>query len=91
MIKHPPEFTDTDPRTMDVWLEVLRRMTPGERIDATLDLSNLALQMSDAGVRSVFPMADDREVRLRVAARHLSRDLMIRAYHWDLEAHGDAS
>jgi len=90
-MKHPLQFADTDPRALEVWLEVLRRMTPGERIAATLDLSDLALQMSDAGVRSVFPAADDREVRLRVAARHLSRDLMIRAYHWDPEAHGDAS
>lgn len=90
MATHPPEFTDTDPRAMEVWLDLLRQMTPGDRIAAALELSGFALQMSEAGVRSAFPSADDREVRLRVAARHLSRDWMIRAYQWDPEAHGNA-
>ena len=90
MTKHPPEFTDTDPRAMEVWLNLLRQMTPGERIAATFDLTSFALQMSAAGVRSVFPKADEREVLLRVAARHLPRDLMIRAYKWDPDANGHA-
>jgi hypothetical protein len=46
--------------------------------------------MSAAGVRSVFPDADDREVLLRVAARHLPRDLMIQAYRWDPDVNGNA-
>jgi len=90
MSRHPPEFTDTHPRAMEVWLDLLRRMTPGERIAAALDLTGFALQMSAAGVRSVFPDADDREVLLRVAARHLPRDLMIQAYRWDPDANGNA-
>jgi len=90
MMKHPPEFTDTDPQAMEVWLDLLRRMTPGERIAAAFDLTNFALQMNATGVRSAFPEADDREVLLRVAARHLPRDLMIRAYKWDPDANGYA-
>ena len=89
-MKHPPEFTDTDPRAMEVWLDRLRQMTPGERIAAALDLTSFALQMSAAGVRSVFPQADEHEVLLRVAARHLPRDLMVRAYKWDPNADGHA-
>jgi hypothetical protein len=38
----------------------------------------------------VHPQASDREVFLRVAARHLPRELMIRAYSWDPEIDGDA-
>jgi len=36
----------------------------------------------------MHPEASDREVFLRVAARHLPRDLMIRAYKWDPEVDG---
>ena len=86
MTKHPPEFTDTDPRAMEVWLGLLRHMTPGERIAAALDLTNFALQVNAAGIKSAFPQADDHEVLLRVAARYLPRDLMIRAYKWDPDA-----
>jgi len=89
-MKHPPEFTDTDPRAMEVWLDLLRKMTPGERIAATLDLSEFILRMSEIGVRSAFPTADDREVRMRVGARYLPRELMICAYNWDPESNGDS-
>jgi hypothetical protein len=44
--------------------------------------------MAAAGVRSRYPAADEREVFLRVAAQSLSRDEMIRAYHWDPQEHG---
>jgi len=90
MKKHPPEFTDTDPRAMEVWLDSMRRMTPGERLATALDLTNFALQISAAGVRLAFPEADEQEVLMRVAARHLPRDLMIRAYKWDPDANGHA-
>jgi hypothetical protein len=87
---HPEEFQDTEPRALEVWLELLRSKTPGERIAATLGLTSFALQMSEMGVRRMHPEASDREVFLRVAARHLPRDLMIRAYQWDPEIDGVA-
>jgi hypothetical protein len=87
---HPEEFTDTDPRAMEVWLELLRQKPPAERLAATLGLADLALKMAEAGVRKMHPQAPDREVFLRVAARHLPRELMIRAYGWDPETNGDA-
>ncbi|HXP83522.1 MAG TPA: hypothetical protein VN841_02310 [Bryobacteraceae bacterium] len=86
--RHPEEFQDTEPHALEVWLELLRSKTPGERIAATLGLTSFALQMSEMGVRRMHPEASDREVFLRVAARHLPRDLMIRAYKWDPEVDG---
>src|SRR5271156_406292 len=80
-----PSRSDTDPRAMEVWLDLLRRMTPAEKIEAVFNISQLAIDLSEAGVRMAYPEADDREVFLRTAARRLSRDLMIRAYGWDPE------
>jgi hypothetical protein len=88
---HSPEFQDTDPRAMEVWLSLHRKMTPGDKLIAVLDASALVLSMYEAGVRLQYPNASDREVLLRTAARHLSRDLMIRAYGWDPEGHEDPS
>jgi len=82
-VRHPREYTDTDPKAMEVWLDLLRKMTPGEKISAALGASQFVLQAYEMGVRRLHPNADDREVFLRVAARHLPRDLMIRAYGWD--------
>jgi len=87
---HPQEFTDTDPRAMEVWIDLLRQKAPGERLATTLALADLALKMAETGVRASHPHAPEREVFLRIAARHLPRELMIRAYGWDPELHGDA-
>jgi predicted RNA-binding Zn ribbon-like protein len=85
-VTHPPEFTDTDPRALEVWRNLLRSKTPGERLMMALQLSEMAIRMSEAGVRTQYPNASEREVFLRAAARRLPRDLMIRAYGWDPES-----
>lgn len=76
---------DTDPRAMEIWLGLLRRKTPGERIAIAFDLSDFAVRLSESGVRARFPEASEREIFLRSAALRLPRDLMIRAYGWDPE------
>jgi hypothetical protein len=82
---HPEEFTDTDPRAMEVWLELLRQMPAGEKLAVVLSGAQFVLQFYEMGVRRMHPQASDQEVLLRVAARHLPRELMIRAYGWDPE------
>lgn len=76
---------------MEVWLDLQRRMPAGEKIAAVLAASHLVLRMYEAGVRLQYPQASDREIFLRMAARHLDRDLMIRAYGWDPDLHADSS
>jgi hypothetical protein len=89
-MNHAPEYTDTDPKAMEVWLKVLRQMDSGEKLVQTMHLTNFALQLSEAGVRLAYPKASDREIFLRSAARRLPRELMIRVYGWDPEADGHA-
>lgn len=79
------EFADTDPRALEVFLSLQRRMPAGQKIATVFELTNMVLKLSEAGVRWAYPHADDREVFLRVAARHLDRETMIRAYGWDPE------
>jgi hypothetical protein len=86
MAHHPEDFTDTDPRAMEVWLNVLRGRTPEERIAMVFELTDFATRMAEAGVRARYPEASEREIFLRTAALRLPRDLMIRAYGWDPEA-----
>ena len=72
---------------MEVWLELLRRKTPGERMTTALELTDFALRMAESGIRANYPDASEREIFLRAAALRLPRDLMIRAYGWDPEQH----
>jgi hypothetical protein len=88
MTRHPPEFQDTDPAAMEVWLELLRKKPAGEKLAMVLELSGMAMELARAGERLTHPEASEREIFLRAASRWLDRDLMIRAYGWDPEAHG---
>ena len=90
-MRHPPGLTDTAPHAREVWMDVLRSKTPGERIAIAFNLTELALRMAESGVRARHPGASEREVFLRCAALRLPRDLMIRAYGWGPEAHSLAS
>lgn len=86
--RHPEEYTDTDQRTMEVWLNMLRAKTPGERMSMALELTNLTLRLSEAGVRSRYPQAGEKEIALRHAALRLPRETMIAAYGWDPDRDG---
>jgi hypothetical protein len=88
MIVHPREFEDTDPAAMEVWLDLLRKKTPGEKLAATLGLSRLAMELARAGERLKYPSASEREIFLRAASRWLDRETMIRVYGWDPPADG---
>jgi hypothetical protein len=90
-MRHPPGPDDTDPVAREVWLRVLREKTPGERIEIAFQLTELALQMAESGVRARYPEAGEREIFLRCAALRIPRDLMIRAYGWDPAEHEDAA
>lgn len=82
---HPEEFADTDPGVIEVWMDLLSRKTPGERIAMAFELSDFAVRVAESGVRARYPEASEREIFLRSAALRLPRDLVIRAYGWDPE------
>jgi len=52
------------------------------------EMARFMRALSEADVRANHPDAGEREVFLRAASRRLDRDLMIRAYGWDPQAHG---
>lgn len=41
---HPEEFTDTDPRAMEVWPELLGQMPAGEKLAVILNGAQFVLQ-----------------------------------------------
>jgi hypothetical protein len=88
-----PEFDwyrDTDPRALQVFLDLQRKMTVSEKFETIFGMMEMLWNLSEAGVRSIYPLADDREVFLRTAARRLDRETMIRVYGWDPRAHGES-
>lgn len=74
---------DTDPKALEVFLEIQRRRTPEQKLNDVFELSQGLFEMTKAGVRLRYPKADEREVFLRAVAMKTPRELMIKAYSWD--------
>jgi hypothetical protein len=89
-MEHPQPYSDTDPRAMEVWLDLLRKMPASKKLDSVFALNRLAIELSEAGVRMAYPEADDREIFLRAASRRLGPDFMKLAYGWDPNANEDS-
>ncbi len=80
-------FEDTDPAALEVFLGLHRKMTPGERVSRVFEMAAFVENLQRSSVRSMYPKADEREIFLRVAARRLDRETMIRVYNWDPDLH----
>lgn len=86
---HEPDFVrDTDSKSLEVFYEIQRRRSPGEKLNDVFELTDWMIQLAERGVRMRYPGIGEREVFLRAAALRIPRDLMIKAYGWDPEAHG---
>ena len=76
-------YEDTSPEALEVFIELHRKMTPGERVAHIFELTEFQDSLQQASVRSMYPDAGERGVFLRVAARRLDRETMIKVYGWD--------
>lgn len=86
----PEFFSDTDPKALAILIELQRRMTLAQKAALVFELSDMLLELSAQGVRQQYPEAEERELFLRMASRHLDRETMIRAYGWDPDDHDAA-
>ena len=75
-------WSDTSPEAMRVFVDLHRRMPVTQKAATVLEMTEMLYRLSLADVRRCYPQAGEREAFLRMAARRLDRDLMIRAYGW---------
>jgi hypothetical protein len=78
---------ETDPKALEAFIELHRRMTPGERVARIFEIVAFHEALLESSVSSMYPDADEREIFLRVAAKRLDRETMIKVYGWDPDLH----
>ena len=64
-MKQKPYTTDTSPEAYAVQLELIRRMSPLQRLKKTFALSRQVKQMALNAIRRRHPEFDEDEVRLK--------------------------
>jgi hypothetical protein len=75
-------YSDTDPKALKVFLDIQRSMTPTQKLRSVFDQIELVRGMTEALERQRNPAASDHEIFLRVTARRLDRETMLRVYGW---------
>jgi hypothetical protein len=75
-------YSDTDPKALEVFLQLQREMSPADKVAMVFRLTTMAMQLAEDDVRRCFPLASEREIFLRAAARRLDRETMLRVYGW---------
>lgn len=68
--------------------ELMRRLSPEQRLSMAFALTDAARQLVLADLRHRYPQADAEELRRRFIARVLPRQDVIRAYGFDPKAEG---
>jgi len=76
-------YSDTDPKALKVFIDLQRKMSPGDKIAAVFEMNEMLQLTTEAHERQLHPEASDREIFLRLASHHLDRETMIRVYGWD--------
>jgi hypothetical protein len=80
---------DTPPEIEEIVLERYRQMSPFEKLMQVFELNYRAQQMAALRIQAQYgPDLSERELRLRLAALWLDRELMIEAFGWDPEIEG---
>ena len=71
---------DTTPEAWRVFLEIQRRMSPGEKLARTLEFSETLRRLAEAAMRRRYPQAAEHEIFLRVTRQNLGGELFRKAY-----------
>jgi hypothetical protein len=83
-----PLSPDTTPDAQRKQVELLRRLSPSQKLSLAFALTDTMRELILADLRHRFPRADEAEIRRRFIARVLSREDVIRAYGFDPKTEG---
>lgn len=81
-------LSDTHPAIEVLLVKGYRAMSPSEKIDRVRAMTAAVQKLALADIRRRHPQADAREQALRLASRWIERELMLRAFGWDVQAQG---
>jgi len=77
-------FDDTPPEIEALLIAGYRAMSPAQRLERVGSLNRAVEALARARIKARYgPDLSERELRLRVGALRLSRDIMIRVFDWD--------
>ena len=83
-----PLSLDTTQQVQRKYFELLRRLSPEQKLSMAFALTDATRQLVLADLQYRFPEAGEDEIKRRFIARVLPRQDVIRAYGFDPKAEG---
>jgi hypothetical protein len=83
-----PPLSDTNPEVERVLIELYRRMPAWRKLQQVCELNRTLRELALGDIRHRHPLADAREVGLRLASRWLDAETMRAVYGWDPDKEG---
>jgi hypothetical protein len=83
-----PLSPDTTPQAQRKQYELMRKLSPEQKLSMAFALTDATRQMVLADLKHRFPEASEEEIKRRFIARVLPRQDVIRAYGFDPKAEG---
>lgn len=81
----PPAPSDTHPAIQQMIIQGYRRMSLADKFRQVEQLNLAVLQLAAARIEQDYPGISERGLLLRLAARWLPRETMMRVFAWDPE------
>ncbi len=76
------ELDRMPPRVREKYLEIIRAIPPGRKIEIACELSDLARGFMSSGIRTASPGLSDEDVRREIIRRSLPEDVRRKVYGW---------
>lgn len=73
-------LSDTSPAMQEVYFRRLAGMTPSERLNIAVDLWQIGHSLQLAGMRHLYPEADEAEIIFRIAVTRFGVELARKVY-----------
>ena len=74
------QLADTDPRVMDVWVEYLRKLTPGDKFQLVMELNESMHLSAVMQIRKERPGISETDLLRELATRRYGRELAEKVY-----------
>jgi hypothetical protein len=83
-----PGRSDTHPMFEPLIIEGFRKMPPSQRFKMAMEMSEAIRDLAKTGILKRHPGISDEELRKRLGALLLGRELSIKVNGWDPELEG---
>jgi len=82
------KISDTHPKAEKVYIELLRDFSVSKKLSMVREITLGCQQIAITGIKQRYPEADEKEIRLRLGALWLRKEIMHKVFHWNIDEMG---